>query len=174
MLRLFPNLNSADKIHNTTTLPTHSCLFIPCCPFSLHRASQESLILVLFCFPFTQMLQIKLRGLGVYSSHLRVHCQGLRVHCHDLADWWGHVLAVPCVAKAWPSRVATRPTIRYSYGSNLLVFLRDREAPLPCDRSSLLERRIRGARSLRQREQPTPTSITHGGAEMAAVAAGHA
>ena len=50
MLRLLPNLNSADKIHNTTTLPTHSCLFIPCYPFSLHRASQGSFILVLFSF----------------------------------------------------------------------------------------------------------------------------
>ena len=86
----------------------------------------------------------------------------------------GEAMSWPFRESPRPSRVATRPTIRYSYGSNLLVFLRDREAPLPCDRSSLLERRIRGARSLRQREQPTPTSITHGGAEMAAVAAGHA
>ena len=50
LLCLLLNANSAVKIHNTTTLPTDSCLFIPCCPFNFTWSSQGSLILVLFSF----------------------------------------------------------------------------------------------------------------------------
>ena len=50
---------------------------------------------------------------------------------------WPGRLVRPCLGRpvsrqglAFPT-VATRPTIRCNYGSNLLVFLRDREAPYP-------------------------------------------
>ena len=73
-------------------------------------------------------------------------------------------------APSLPSRESPRPRLPVwplgqqsviAYGWNLVVFPRDREAPLPCDPSSLLERGIRGARTLRQNGAVNPINITH-------------
>ena len=73
LLCLLLNANSAVKIHNTTTLPTDSCLFVPCCLFKFTWSSQGSLILVLFLFSFYPDVTNKTKGVGLkillYSSH---------------------------------------------------------------------------------------------------------
>ena len=64
---------------------------------------------------------------------LNFECRGPRGNTSDRAD----ITECTCVVKAYLSRVASRQTIRYSYGSNLVVLTHGREAPFPAwDRES--------------------------------------